>query len=186
MLQEKKKKFHRQNILIADEVVAESNSKASTMKPKATTADKTETKPIKVSATISPNTATAKLSVTKSATGKSIADLEKELEDLENQYKDYGEYAVPDDEKVIGAQKGKASSLSINSSDAKAISGAHTISYGHTLSDTSNIGADGTFLPGATANGATHSRTLQTKVTDMPTLKQGTNSGSIKPGMTGM
>ena len=172
--------------MIADELVAESNAKGSTMKQKATIADKKETKPFKVSATISPNTATAKLSATKAATGKSIKDLEKELEDLENQYEDYGEYAVPDDEKVMGAQKGKTSSMSIHSSDANAIPGAHTVSYGHTPSDTSIIGADGTFLPGETANGATHSRTLQTKVTDMPRVKQGTNSGSIKPGMTGM
>lgn len=172
--------------MIADEVVAESNGEASTIKPKVTTADKEESKPRKVSVTISPNTATSKLSATKSATGKSIADLEKELEDLENQYEDYGEYAVPDEEKVMGAQKAKASSLSIHSSDAKPISGGHTIAYDHTPSGTSIIGADGTFLPGGTANDATKSRTLQTKVTDVPTGKQGTNSGSLKQKMTGI
>ena len=166
--------------MIADEVVGENNGKASTMKSKVGSTDKKETKLFKVSATISPNTATAKLSPTKSATGKSIADLEKELEDLENQYEDYGEYAVPDDEKVMGSQNEKASSISLHSSEAKAISGAQTVSYGQTPSGISIIGADGTFLPGGTANDATNPRTLQTKVTYMPKGKQGTNSASQK------
>ena len=53
-------------------------------------------------------------STSNGVTGKSIADLEQELQDLENQYEEYNEYNLPDDEKVMGGKAATATTVNSN------------------------------------------------------------------------
>ena len=160
--------------MIADEVVAESKGESSTIKSKTTTGNKKQTKPSKETATISSNAVTGRSSATRYSTGKTITELEKELEDSEKQYQDYKEYAVPDNEKVMGAQKGTGTPSVIDTRAAESVSEAATVHSGLTHSASSILGADGTFLPGRTVGGFTNIGTFRTKVTAIPKGKKGT------------
>ena len=58
--------------------------------------------------TIEPSTVTMKDTETEQVSGKSLQDLEKELQALENEYGEYGEDQAPENEKVIGEGEDKA------------------------------------------------------------------------------
>ena len=58
--------------------------------------------------TIEPSTVTMKDTETEQVSGKSLQDLEKELQALENEYGEYGEDQAPENEKVIGEGEGDA------------------------------------------------------------------------------
>ena len=58
--------------------------------------------------TIEPSTVTMKDTETEQVSGKSLQDLEKELQALENEYGEYGEDQAPENEKVIGEGEGGA------------------------------------------------------------------------------
>ena len=71
-----------------------------------------------------------------SVTGKSIADLEQELQDLENQYEEYNEYNLPADEKVMGGQATTPANhktlVTLKSGNSKSISRVTPIIFGKT------------------------------------------------------
>ena len=100
--------------MIADHVVEQQEAKASTEKPE--TVMTTEAKMLtdatnqvspdkdvkETKGTIEPNTVTMKDTATEEVSGKSLQDLEKELQALENEYGEYGEDQAPENEKVVG------------------------------------------------------------------------------------
>ena len=106
--------------MIADHVVEQEEAKASTEKPENITT--TEAKVLtdatnRVSqdeyvqdtkGTIEPNTVTMKDTEAEQVSGKSLQDLEKELQALENEYGEYGEDQAPENEKVIGEGETRA------------------------------------------------------------------------------
>ena len=55
-----------------------------------------------------PNTVTMKDTEAEEVSGKSLQDLEKELQALENEYGEYGEDQAPENEKVIGEGETRA------------------------------------------------------------------------------
>ena len=109
-LQGRKKKFHRQNILIADEVVAERKEDDVSTKlslPSTPVHLEESTTPGEKDITLSEEDG-ATASNNDSMTVKSVAVLEQELSDLENEYEEYNEYNLPDDEKVMGGKAATA------------------------------------------------------------------------------
>ena len=106
--------------MIADHVVEQEEAKASTEKPEKimTTEAKVLTdatnqvsqdKDVQdTKGTIETSTATMKDTEAEQVSGKSLQDLEKELQALENEYGEYGEDQAPENEKVIGEGEDKA------------------------------------------------------------------------------
>ena len=58
--------------------------------------------------TTMPNNVTMKDTEAEQVSGKSLQDLEKELQALENEYGEYGEDQAPENEKVVGEGEGDA------------------------------------------------------------------------------
>ena len=102
--------------MIADHVVEQQEVKASTEKPeKIMTTEANATKEVSqnkdvpgTKGTMEPNTVTVKDTEAEQVSGKSLQDLEKELQALENEYGEYGEDHAPENEKVIGEGETRA------------------------------------------------------------------------------
>ena len=106
--------------MIADHVVEQEEAKASTEKPeKIMTTDAkvltdatnqvSQDKDVQdTKGTIETNTVTMKDTEAEQVSGKSLQDLEKELQALENEYGEYGEDQAPENEKVVGEGEGDA------------------------------------------------------------------------------
>ena len=100
--------------MIADHVVEQQEAKASTENPEKvmTTEAKmltdatnqvSQNKDVKeTKVTTMPNNVTMKDTEAEQVSGKSLQDLEKELQALENEYGEYGEDKAPENEKVVG------------------------------------------------------------------------------------
>ena len=106
--------------MIADHVVEQQEAKASTEKPEKVMT--TEAKMLtdatnqvsqnedveETKVTTTPNNVTMKDTEAEQVSGKSLQDLEKELQALENEYGEYGEDQAPENEKVVGEGEGDA------------------------------------------------------------------------------